>query len=422
MKLYDLETERAALGAMIISKEALCDSIETLTPQDFYFTKHQLIFKAIKELFNNNINADYLAIRNILEKEGTLSKVGENYIIELVASVPCVENIEYYNTVIKEKSYQRTVYGILENIRNDKMSLDEGVTKIENLSRNEVKEESFSAILENTLRDSMAGVKHRFRKETLAHYLGGVDNGELITVGGYTSQGKSTFGIQLAIDFAQDGKKVLYLSSEMSEIEVGRRILSNLNKKNIMDFRKGRFEEGEKEAFENIIEIISKISGKWEMNIRKVYNVSDICRYVRKYNPEIVFVDYLQNLEADHNYSDYQKATYNIKELQKLALAQNITIFALSQLSRTKEVRKPKLADLRDSGRIEECSNIVILLYWENRLKEKVEQRMGGEPPEVLEVGIAKNRDGTIGRTYLDFYPEYCRLEDTNYEYKEYTE
>jgi len=411
MQLYDEEIESASLGSIFLNKEALYDIIETLSPGDFYNDKNQIVFKTVKNLFENNIGIDELIVEKEINKNGL--KIPKGYIYELIASVPCMgENYKHYNNIIKIKSYQRNMYKILEDIKNDKIGLEEGISQVESLPREDVKEEAFSSILEHTLKDSIHGVKYKFQIDTLNHYLGGVDNGELVTIGGYTSQGKSTFAIQLAIDFAANNKKVLYLSTEMSEQEIGRRILSNQNKKNIMDFRKGRFEEGEKEAFQSIINIISKISGKWEMNIKRVYDILDIKKYIRKYKPEVVFLDYIQNLGADSKFSDYQRATYNIKELQKLALEKDIVIFVLSQLSRNKEIRKPRLADLRDSGRIEECSNIVIFLYWEDRLKEKIKQRRGGEPPEELEIRIGKNRDGTIGKMCLDFYPEYCRIED----------
>lgn len=417
MKMYDEKIERAALGSMLLSKEALYNSIEILLPNDFYDIRHQIIYQTIQGLFNNEKKVDYLMVMNKITENKLSNKVSEKYIIDTMASVPNKENIDYYNNIIKTKSNQRKIFKILEELKNNKIEIEEGLLKIESLSKNEIKDDTFSTILEHTLRDSVQGVKHKFKIGTLNHYLGGVDEGEIITIGGWTSQGKSTLGLQLAIDFASVGKKILILSTEMSEIEIARRILSNQNKKNIMDFRKGVFKKGEKEAFQSIINIISKISGKWEVNIKKIYNMTDVVKYIRKYSPEIIFIDYLQNMSGDSRLSDYQRMTHNIKELQSLALREKVTIFVLSQLSRDKEIRKPKLSDLRDSGRIEECSNIVIFLYWEDRLKEKNKQRRGGEPPEELEIRIGKNRDGTIGKMFLDFYPEYCRIEDKEQNY-----
>jgi replicative DNA helicase len=147
--------------------------------------------------------------------------------------------------------------------------------------------------------------------------------------------------------------------------------------------------------------------------------MSDVKKYISKYNPEIVFLDYLQNLDRKGAQTDYQKVTGNIKDLQTITLGKEITTFVVSQLSRSKEsVRRPRLTDLRDSGRIEEVSNIVLLLYWEERAKEKVEMRKGGEPPEEIEIIIAKNRDGSFGKFSLDFFPEFCRIKEK--EYKDY--
>jgi replicative DNA helicase len=173
-----------------------------------------------------------------------------------------------------------------------------------------------------------------------------------------------------------------------------------------MDLRKGIFDNNEFKEMESI----SNIAGDtWEFNIKKVANMLDVQKNIRKYKPEIVFIDYLQNLGVDN---DYREITNNMRCIQTTALKEEITIFVLSQLSREKkEIRRPRLNDLRGSGRIEELSNIVLLLYWEDRLKEKVEERKGGEKPEQLEVSISKNRAGTMGRVMLDFYPEYCRIE-----------
>jgi len=295
----------------------------------------------------------------------------------------------------------------MDDVKNDKYSISDGIQKMEDIPQlDEVKEETFKDILINTLRRSTRGTEHKFEIEILNRYLGGVDKAEVITIGGYTSQGKSDFAIQLAIDFASIGKKILFLSGEMTNYEVGRRILANSEKKNIMDLRKGIFNDNEFKEMESI----SNIAGDtWEFNIKKVANMADVQKNIRKYKPEIVFIDYLQNLGVEN---DYKEITNNMRAIQATALKEEITIFVLSQLSREKkEIRRPRLNDLRGSGRIEELSNIVLLLYWENRLKEKVEERKGGEKPEQLEVSISKNRAGTMGRVMLDFYPEYCRIE-----------
>ena len=419
IELFDQEIENIMLGSIFLNKGALYHAIETLYPADFFDHKNQFIFQTILDLFQKNINIDEV----IVFREGK-GKISAQHLLHCINIVPCRgENYIYYSEVIRKKAEQRNIYQILEAIKNGKIELEEGLVKIESIPRKEIKEETFSTILEHTLRDSRSGTKYKFNINSLNYFLGGVDKGEIVTIGGFTSQGKTSCAIQLAIDFVEEGKKILYLSSEMTEIEMGRRILANLNKKNLMDFRKGKFEEGEKEAFQDIIDIISKASEKWEMKIKKINDIKDIIKYVRKYKPEILFIDYLQNLGGDSRLSDYQRTTENIRQIQTLTLKEEITTFVLSQMSRQKEeTAKPKLNMLRDSGRIEECSNIILLLYWKKKMAEEIKPRIEGEDPEELEVVIGKNRDGTIGKFKLDFWPEYCRIRDKEKYYENYYE
>ena len=243
--------------------------------------------------------------------------------------------------------------------------------------------------------------------------LGGVDICEAITIGGYTSQGKTSLALQLCKDFCEQGLRVLYCTSEMSEVETARRLLANLQEKNIMDFRRGLFTKDETESLQEFSEFIVKA---WKLQIKQVYRMTDVKRYVNKYEPNILFIDYLQNLSRDEDKSDYQKVTHDMQDIQILTRDKEITTFVLSQLSRNKEdIRRPKLSDLRDSGAIEEKSHIVLFVYWEDRLKQKVNPRTGDEPPEKMEIIIAKNRDGTIGTIHLEYYPEFCKLTDREY-------
>ena len=201
-------------------------------------------------------------------------------------------------------------------------------------------------------------------------------------------------------------KKVLYLSTEMLPAEIGRRILGNLGDVNVMDLRKGIIDTGTRDMLKDISK---KIGKNWELNIKKVYEIDDVGKYVRKYDPAILVLDYIQNLSGE----DYKVATRNIKYLQSLTMNKEISTICLSQLNRNRdEVREPKLTDLRDTGRIEEVSNMVIFLYWKERLLQENKQRFGGEDPEEVEILISKNRDGTIGRTKLHFFPEYSRFQD----------
>ncbi len=242
-----------------------------------------------------------------------------------------------------------------------------------------------------------------------------LDGDGLFLLKDFTVVHNSDLAIQLAIDFCIKQKRVLFLSTEMLAQEIGRRLLGNLGNVRVMDLRKGLISPTERTLLEDISK---KIGKSWNFNIKKIYEIDDVGKYVRKYEPEILVLDYIQNLSGE----DYKMATRNIKYLQSITMNKEISTICVSQLNRgEKEIREPRLSDLRDTGRIEEVSNMVLFLYWKERLQLKNNSRVGGEPPEEVELLISKNRDGTIGRTKLHFYPEFARFEDPlGREYQQY--
>jgi len=415
-----IQSEQASLGSILINKEALMATVVFLKPEDFYLEKHQIIYRSILDLFNNNQAVDFVTLTEELHKQKMFEKVGGvTYLTTIIDSVPTAANIRNYNQIVKEKAVLRNAIFQFNKIldlcfddKDPKLILE----KVQNIALKilpEEEERSLGELLKHTLISSAQGVKYRFKLESLNKVLGGVDICETITIGGYTSQGKTSLALQLCKDFCEQRLKVLYCTSEMSDKETARRLLANLQEKNIMDFRKGIFTENEKESLQELADLMAYT---WKLEIKTVFSMADIKKYVYKYEPDILFIDYLQNLSRKEDKNDYQKVTHDMQDIQILTRDKEITTFVLSQLSRNKEdIRKPRLSDLRDSGAIEEKSHIVLFVYWEDRLKQKVNPRTGEEPPEKMEVIIAKNRDGTIGTIYLEYYPEFCKLTDRDY-------
>lgn len=413
MEYKNIEAEKASLGSMLLSNEAILESIDNIQPEDYYLSSHRIIYQNILELVQENKAVDIITLTAKLTDKNQLLQIGgATYLTKIIESVPVSQNVEYYNQIILEKAKQRKIWAILEDAKMGKVELDEAVIKISELSIDKKDDVEFKKLLIDTLEVSNKGVAYKFLIPLLNRYLGGgVDKGELITIGAYTSQAKTSLACQLAVDFVKTGsRKVLYCTSEMTELEIARRILANQMPKNIMDIRAGRFAEGEQEAMKTLAE---EIGDYWQLKVVKTYNISDIRKVIRKYNPDILFVDYLQNLERMHCRSDYERVSSNIRDIQAITLENELATFVVSQLSRDKrEIRPPKINDLRDSGRIEECSNIVILLYWKDRMQLSNKMRVGGELPEELEVLIVKNRDGTIGKFTLDYFPEYALIRE----------
>jgi len=404
-----LNAEQSCLGAAMLDKAAFLYVMENLVTDNFGDRIHKIIFKSIKKLLKNNMECDIVTltestdVATLIEDYGGLS-----YIVEITSNVPNLNNIEHYVGLVKSAYVKRNKKELLVSVESGKKTIDEALLELETIEECTVEEETFQKILETTLSYTLKGTEHKFSIPALNKYLGGLDKGELITIGGYTSQGKSGLAIQLAIDFCLKGKKVLFLSTEMLAEEIGRRILGNISSINVMDLRKGMISPEERETLEHTSK---KIGQNWKLNIKKIYEIEDAGKYVRKYEPEILILDYIQNLSGE----DYKIATRNIKYLQTLTLNKEIATICLSQLNRNKEdVREPRLTDLRDTGRIEEVSNMVIFLYWKERLQQKNQTRLGGEEPEEIEILVSKNRDGTIGRFKMHFYPEFSKFEDVH--------
>ena len=404
-----LNAEQSCLGAAMLDKAAFLYVMENLVTDNFGDRIHKIIFKSMKKLLKNNMECDIVTltestdVATLIEDYGGLS-----YIVEITSNVPNLNNIEHYVGLVKSAYVKRNKKELLVSVESGKKTIDEALLELETIEECTVEEETFQKILETTLNYTLKGTEHKFSIPALNKYLGGFDKGELLTIGGYTSQGKSGLAIQLAIDFCLKGKKVLFLSTEMLAEEIGRRILGNISSINVMDLRKGMISPDEREALEYTSK---KIGQNWKLNIKKIYEIEDAGKYVRKYEPEILILDYIQNLSGE----DYKIATRNIKYLQTLTLNKEIATICLSQLNRNKEdVREPRLTDLRDTGRIEEVSNMVIFLYWKERLQQKNQTRLGGEEPEEIEILVSKNRDGTIGRFKMHFYPEFSKFEDVH--------
>ena len=409
-----IDIERVALGAALSDDDSSAAIIEGLSADDFYETRHKSIFNAILEVFKRGMNTNIVTINDQLSS--MKEEIPSSYLINLVETIPVTYNIDDFITILKKSSMERRIFLLSEKLKEGIIEVEDFTNQVVSLPTfDRVSNETLQDLFVNTLVTASQGVAYKFGLEPLNKYLGGLDRGEIITIGGHTSQGKTALCIQLAIDFAERGYKVLYCTSEMTPMETARRILSNQTSVNIMDFRKGILTEEEKSNIRQMGDTLAKI---WNLTIKTTTNTTEIYRLVKKYSPDIVFVDHLQNLTRQGNYSDYQRVTYNMADLQSLALTQRIVCIVASQLKRKSEDRysaPPIISDLRDSGAIEEKSNIVLFVYWRKRMLEEVKPRYGGEDPELLEVLISKNRDGVIGAIPLDFYPECCKITEKGF-------
>ena len=230
-----------------------------------------------------------------------------------------------------------------------------------------------------------------------------LDGDGLFLLEDFTVLHNSSLCIQMAMDFAEQGKKVLFCSSEMSEFETARRVLGNYCSLVISDLRQGKLDIDISE----LREVVDTLKS-WKVVLHIISTAEQVRPALLRYQPDIVIVDHLHNLRGPGR-SPYEKTTNNIKTLQEIALINRVGMIVASQLHRPQDekLRPPRISDLRESGAIEETANSIILLYWKN-------QRENGKisEQEIMEVRLVKNRDGKIGKLSILFEPLYCRFRD----------
>ena len=413
MKLYDLSTEQVVIGCVLIEGNKLFEEIVgILNEEDFYKIDNQRCYKVLQDMYKKKIPIDLATVAEYISKVGAQSGVSVTYIMHCINAVPTTANLHYYVKIVKDYSYKRAVLYKIDKFKIDEMDVQELVEDIVSIPKyEEVKAKSNKDIILETINDAQRGTDFQFSEtfEDINKIIGGVDRGDLIIVGGYPSNGKSSLMINFAIDFCLDEKKVLICTLEMPPKAVMRRILAHNNWINTMHFReKSGLTEEDKSKIKANIEIIDKV---WDYSCVRVYTIPDIIRAVNKYKPEIVFIDYLQNISGDDELSFYAKRTKHVMEIQRLARERSVVTFLLSQFNRPQEgkIYRPHNNNLRDSGAIEERADIIFLIYWERKLKMESLYRRDGDPPEYMEVNITKSKDGATGGLGYNFYPEYHR-------------
>jgi len=424
IKLYDISTEQAILGSLLLEGNKLFESvIGILDKNDFYKKSHQTIFGTISKSFEKNKGIDLVTITERLNEADSLEKIGGvTYLTQLANSVPTTTNLPHYVKIIKDYSYKRAILFKINTFKDKGINAQKLVEDIVNIPKyEEIKEKTNKDIILETMDDAQRGMDFRFPDNfgKINDIMGGLDRGDLAIIGGYPSNGKSSLMAELVIGYANMDFKVLVCTLEMSAKANMRRILANMNKINTMKFRKNLLTDLDKEKIKAVIPIVDKA---WNYNCVRVYTIEDIIRVTNKYNPDILFIDYLQNIsEPNQRLNRYEQATRHTLQIQKLTKEKNILTFLLSQFNRPLEgkIHRPHNNNLRDSGAIEERADAIFLIYWERKLRMENLYRQDGDDPEYVEVNITKSKDGATGGLNYNYYPEYHRWVDPDDDDKE---
>jgi len=428
----NIEAEAAVLGSMLIEEEAIARAIELLDEGAFYKEAHRAIYRTILELFNKNSVADIVTITEELNKKERLDEVGgASYIASLASSIPTAANIAHYAKIVKEKSILRSLINNATSIVHDCYEssgdvdtlLDKAEKSIFEISSKKVEQKSF--LLKDVIKNSIETIDGLYqRKENITgiptgfHELdvmtAGLQTSDLIVVAGRPSMGKSALVTCIA-EYAGVTEKipVAFFSLEMSKEQLVQRMLCSHARVNAHKVRTGFLSQSD---WPRLVNAAGKLSeapiyiddtpGIGVLELR-----AKARRLKSQHNIKLVILDYLQLMQGSSRSENRQQEISDIsRSLKALARELNVTMIAISQLSRAVEQRsdhRPQLSDLRESGAIEQDADLVALLLRKEYYNPNAEDAKG-----LAEVIIAKQRNGPVGTVNLTFVNEYTRFEN----------
>lgn len=434
----NLDAEKAVLGSLLLRKDSLAEIEDMINGDSFYAEKHKKIFEAMLELYLKNEPIDMLSLSSKLIEKKILDSVGGNqYLAELVNTVPSSSNIKYYANIVQKKSVLRSLIEAADSISeiafedgeehmDDVLDLAEKrifsvVSSPKNQKYTSLKEalpiayERLEKLHEN--KGLLRGIPTGFTE--LDAMLSGFQPSDLIILAARPSVGKTTLALDMArMSATMHNKAVLIFSLEMSSQQLVDRMLSAESRVNAWNLRTGRL-NGDKD-FSQLRDSLDKLSkAKIYIDDQPGNSIVRMKATARRIKAEkgldMIVVDYLQLMTTSKNYdSMVNQVTEISRSLKALAKELDVPVLALSQLSRAVESRggKPRLSDLRDSGSIEQDADVVMFIHREDKGKDESEQT------NIAEILIEKHRNGPTGKVELYFDGKttaFLNLEKSNF-------
>ncbi len=441
------ELEEAVLGALMLEKDAFSIISDILQTESFYETTHQSIFGAIHNLAMQQKPVDVLTVIEELKKRGELDSVGGAiYVAELTDKVASSAHVEYHARIIAQKYLARQLITFSSDVVNqafDEMVdvddlMQETESKLFEISQRNVKKDvvQINPVIKEALnnlqvaanrKDGLSGLQSGFKK--LDEITSGWQKSDLVIIAARPAMGKTALVLSMARNMAVNYKYPIGLFSlEMSNVQLVNRLIVNVCQITGDKIKSGRLNE------EEWIRLDSKIKDLYDAPIYvddtpslSIFELrTKARRLVREHGVKMLIIDYLQLMNASGmNYgSREQEVSMISRSLKGLAKELNIPIIALSQLNRGVETRqgegkRPQLADLRESGAIEQDADIVCFIHRPEYYK--ITEDEYGSTIGIAEIIISKHRNGATGIVRMKFESEYALFKDEEPQYAEFT-
>ncbi|ADN02255.1 replicative DNA helicase [Spirochaeta thermophila] len=428
---HDEAAEKATLGALLLNPETLPVVLPYLRPEDFYRRAHRNIYQAVLDLFDRGEAIDILTVTEELKARDLLKESGgAAYIASLTSEVPTTANVEYYARIVQDRSIRRRLITVAQQAVAD--AYDEGKEirlTIEEAERQifELTELGTTSTVKHTrelltetiniierwykTKDTYTGIPTGF--SDLDNLLTGFQRSEFIVIGARPSVGKTALALSMAANIAIRKKvPVGFFTLEMADMALMLRLVASEARINFHHIRTGLLKPAD---FQKIMEAAGEI---YEAplyivdvpNLRLLDLRAQARRMRLQFGVEIIFIDYLTLITAENQaLARHEQIAEISRSLKALARELDIPVVALSQLRRETEGKRPTLADIRESGSIEQDADVVIFIHRERPTDRSADEE---HPHEIeTELIVAKQRNGPIGTVKLAFLPQYTRFE-----------
>lgn len=426
----NLDAEQSLLGALLIDKDAIIKIADITIDEDFYKDANKTIYEAMSDLYRKREPIDFLSLCNRLEELKKLEEIGGRaYLMSLSNMVPTASNVVYYAKIVQKKASLRRLISAAgeitelgyEETEDVEAILDKAEQRLFSVSQKYMKQ-SFQPI-KNILEDAFERIDelHRERGKLrgiptgfneLDLMLAGLQKSDLIIIAARPSIGKTSLVMDIARHAASNTKiPVGIFSLEMSKEQLVDRLICSEAGVDLWKMRTGRLsEQGENDDFERIGHALGALSETpIFIDDSSSANIMEIRTKARRLQMDkglgLLVIDYLQLMESrTKSENRVQEVSEITRSLKGLARELNVPVIALSQLSRAVESRSPaipKLADLRESGSIEQDADVVIFIY--RKSKDTTMQNVPPEEQNIAEIIVAKHRNGPTGSIRLFF-------------------
>ena len=450
----NIEAEQSVIGSILVSNEIFDEINMIVTSKNFYDPMHQKIFSAIEKLIYGGMLANPITLKNYFEKEKDEINVPD-YLIKITKFSTSSRQTTEYSKLIYDLYVKRELIKISENIIDTAKLNDldhDGQSIIESFEKSlfDLAEKgSFSSSLvkfDEAMKMTIEMASNAYKNDEgivgvptgltdLDDRLGGLHKSDLLIIAGRPSMGKTALATNIAFNAAkkiqEDGRKstIAFFSLEMSSEQLSTRILAEQSRIKSNDIRRGRISEDQFDKFietsKNISELPLYIDETPAISIAALSNRAR--RIKRLYGLDMVVIDYIQLMRAS-NFREgrVQEISEITQGLKALAKELSVPVLALSQLSRAveaRDIKKPQLSDLRESGSIEQDADVVMFVYREAYYLEKLEPRPAtvehaewqskmNEVSNLAEIIIGKQRHGPTGNIMLEFEAMFTKFKD----------